>query len=188
MRNYLACSALLKMMIVAFDVHYLEDSCAAAAVLFSDYRDTEPTAAYTQLLPGAADYIPGEFHRRELPCLLTLLKQINEFPDEMVIDGYVMLGNRPGLGQHLFKSFDGKIPIVGVAKSKFKGSSGIEIFRGGSIHPLYVTSSGVDMQKASERIRTMHGVHRIPTLLKRVDILAREKAQRIAVADRMALT
>jgi len=44
-----------------------------------------------------------------------------------------------------------------------KGSSGIEIFRGGSIHPLYVTSAGMDPQKASERIRTMHGAHRIPT-------------------------
>jgi deoxyribonuclease V len=98
----------------------------------------------------------------------------------MVIDGYVMLGNRPGLGQHLFKSFDGKIPIVGVAKSKFKGSSGIEIFRGGSMHPLYVTSAGVDLQKASERIKTMHGAHRIPTLLKRVDFLAREKAKQIS--------
>ena len=168
------------MMIAAFDVHYLEDGGAAAAVLFSDYSDAEPTAAYTQFLPGAADYIPGEFYRRELPYILTLLKQINEAPDEMVVDGYVMLENRPGLGQHLFKSFDGKIPVVGVAKSKFKGSSGIEIFRGGSIHPLYVTSAGVNLQKASERIRTMHGAHRIPTLLKRVDILAREKAQKIA--------
>ncbi|MBN1843541.1 MAG: endonuclease V, partial [Deltaproteobacteria bacterium] len=59
-------------------------------------------------------------------------------------------------------------------------SSGTEIFRGGSIHPLYVTSAGVDLQKASEKIRTMHGAHRIPTLLKRVDLLAREKAQQIA--------
>jgi deoxyribonuclease V len=166
-------------MIAAFDVHYLEDGCAAAVVLFSDYSDAEPAVAYTQFLPGAADYIPGEFYRRELPCILALLKQINEAPYEMVVDGYVMLGNKPGLGQHLFKSFDGKIPVVGVAKSKFKGSSGTDIFRGGSIHPLYVTSAGVDLQKASERIRTMHGAHRIPTLLKRVDLLAREKAQQI---------
>lgn len=168
------------MIIAAFDVHYLADSCAAAAVLFSDYSDAEPTATYAQVLPGAADYISGEFYIRELPCILTLLKQIRKAPDEMVVDGYVMLGNRPGLGQHLFESFDGKIPVVGVAKSKFKGSSGAEIFRGGSKYPLYVTSAGVDLQKASERIRTMHGDHRIPTLLKRVDLLAREKALQIA--------
>jgi deoxyribonuclease V len=166
------------MMIAAFDVHYLENGYAsAAAVLFSDYRDAEPAAVYTQFLPGAADYIPGEFYRRELPCILTLLRQFNEVPDEMVIDGYVMLGDRPGLGQHLFNWFDGKIPVVGVAKSKFEGAGGIEVFRGGSMHPLYVTSAGVDLQKASERIRTMHGAHRIPMLLKRVDVLAREQAR-----------
>jgi deoxyribonuclease V len=166
------------MMIAAFDVYYLENGYAsAAAVLFSDYRDAEPSAVYTQLLPGTADYVPGEFYRRELPCILTLLAQFNEFPDEMVVDGYVMLGDRPGLGQHLFNWFDGKIPVVGVAKSKFEGAGGIEVFRGGSMHPLYVTSAGVNLQKASERIRTMHGAHRIPTLLKRVDVLAREQAR-----------
>ena len=167
----------LSMIIAAFDVHYLKDGCSAAAVLFSDYGDAEPTATYTQFLPGAADYIPGEFYRRELPCILTLLKQIKEAPNEMVVDGYVMLGNRPGLGQHLFESFDGQIPVVGVAKSKFRGSSGVKVFRGGSIHPLYVTSAGVDLKKASERIGSMHGAHRIPTLLRQVDFLAREKAQ-----------
>jgi deoxyribonuclease V len=169
------------MMIAAFDVHYLENGYAsAAAVLFSDYGDAEPAAEYTQLLPKTADYIPGEFYRCELPCILALIGQLNEVPDEMVVDGYVMLGNTPGLGQHLFISFDGKIPVVGVAKSKFEGAGGIEVFRGGSIHPLYVTSAGVDLQQASERIRTMHGAHRIPTLLKRVDALARERARQMA--------
>ncbi|MGD9082790.1 MAG: endonuclease V [Desulfobacterales bacterium] len=168
-------------MIAAFDVHYLENGYAsAAAVLFSDYRDAEPVAVYTQFLPVIADYIPGKFYRRELPCILTLLKQSNRAPDEMLVDGYVMLGNRPGLGQHLFNFFDGKIPIVGVAKSKFEGAGGAEVFRGRSINPLYVTSAGVNLHKASERIRTMHGAHRIPTLLKRVDVLAREQARQFA--------
>ena len=169
------------MIIAAFDVYYFENGRAsAAAVLFSDYSDTEPAAAYTQCLPGAADYIPGEFYRRELPCILALIQQINEALDEMIVDGYVRLGNKPGLGQHLYESFDGKIPVLGVAKSKFKGSSGAEVFRGGSIHPLYVTSAGVDLQEAAEKIRTMHGPYRIPTLLKRVDLLARETAQQDA--------
>lgn len=100
-------------------------------------------------------------------------------PDEMIIDGYVMLGNRPGLGQHLFNYFNGYIPVIGVAKSKFKGSTGTEIFRGGSTRPLYITSSGVNQQMASEKIRAMHGANRIPTLLKRVDSLARKKAYKL---------
>lgn len=166
-------------MIAAFDVHYLEVGCVAAAVFFTDYGDPAPAAEYTHFLPGAADYIPGEFYRRELPCILSLLEQIKKVPDEMIIDGYVMLGNRPGLGQHLFKSFDGKIPVVGVAKTKFKGACGTKIYRGGITQPLYITSAGVDLEKASERIKRMHGAHRIPTLLKRVDLLAREMAQQI---------
>jgi deoxyribonuclease V len=145
------------MMIAAFDVHYLEDGRAsAAAVLFSDYSDSEPETVYTKFLTaGAADYIPGELYRRELPCILTLLKQINKALDEMIVDGYVMLGNKPGLGQHLFESFDG-------------------------IRPLYLTSAGMEQKKASERIKMMHGAYRVPTLLKRVDLLARENVQQEA--------
>ena len=162
------------MILAAFDVHYLKDRRAsAAAVLFSDYSNTEPAAVYTQVLSGAADYIPGEFYRRELPGILALLKKFDQAPDEMVVDGYVMLGNRPGLGQRLFTAFNGKIPVIGVAKSKFKGSSGVEVFRGGSLCPLYVTAAGMDETTASEKIRRMHGAYRLPTLLKEVDRLAR---------------
>lgn len=164
------------MMIAAFDVQYFEDVCAsAAAVLFSDYRDAEPAAEYTRFLTSTAAYQPGEFYKRELPCILRLLAQVEETLDEVVIDGYVKLGNRPGLGQHLFDIFDGRIPVIGVAKTKFKGASGAWVLRGKSRQPLYVTAAGADLQEASERIRTMHGNYRIPTLLKRVDCLAREK-------------
>jgi len=164
-------------MIAAFDVYYLENGCAsAAAVLFSNYSDAEPTTVYTQFMSGAADYLPGEFYRRELPCILKLIEQINENLDELIIDGYVMLWEKPGLGQHLYNSLNGKIPVIGIAKSKFKGSKGVKVFRGNSKKPLYITSAGIDLQEACERIKTMHGDHRIPTLLKRVDLLAREKA------------
>ena len=113
----------------------------------------------------------------ELPCILSLLEQFEEVPDEMLIDGYVMLGDRPGLGQHLFESFSGKIPVIGVAKSKYRDSSAGEVFRGGSKRPLYVTSAGIGPQKASEKISLMRGAHNIPTLLKRADLLARGKTR-----------
>lgn len=163
-------------MIAAFDVNYLKDgSASAAAVIFRDYKDSKSVAEYVQCIPNIEDYIPGEFYKRELPCILSLIEQFNETLDEMIVDGYVMLGDRSGLGKHLFDSFVGKIPVIGVAKSKFKGSSGIKVYRGRSMRPLYVTSAGVDPNEASARIRTMHGANRVPTLLKRVDLLAREK-------------
>lgn len=166
-------------MIAAFDVHYLENGYAsAAAVVFSNYGNAEPIAVYTQFFRGAATYLPGEFYKRELPCILRLHEQIKESLDEMIVDGYVMLGNnRSGLGQHLYDSFNRKIPVIGVAKSKFKGSKGAEVFRGKSKKPLYVTSVGMDLQEAWEKIKTMHGNYRIPTLLRQVDLLAREKTK-----------
>lgn len=162
-------------MIAAFDVHYRPDgSASAAAVLFADYRSAEPFKELTCRLPNAAAYIPGEFYRRELPCILTLYDTFEEKPDEIVIDGYVMLGDRPGLGQYLFEAIGGGIPVIGVAKTRYGDTPGIEILRGGSVRPLYVTAAGIDPGAASERIRTMHGPHRLPTLLKRVDLLAKK--------------
>ena len=165
------------MQILAFDVHYVKDGCMAAAVLFTDYGAAEPKAEFTRVLSQTVDYIPGAFYRRELPCILALLDQIDKPPDEMVIDGYVTLGKRPGLGQHLYNSLGGRIPVIGVAKSRFKGSPAIETYRGGSRLPLYVTAAGMDPKTASKKIKSMHGAYRIPTLLKRVDRLARETAR-----------
>ena len=163
-------------MIAAFDVHYVEDERAfTAAVLFRNYRDAEPATEFVGLTDVTSDYIPGQFYRRELPCILALLEQFGEAPDEMLIDGYVMLGARPGLGQHLFESLSGNTPVIGVAKSKYRNAEPVEVFRGRSTRPLYVTAAGIDPQQAAERIRLMHGAHRLPTLLKRVDLLARGK-------------
>ncbi len=65
-------------MIAAFDVHYTEGAKAsAAAVIFNDYRDAAPVDAVTHLLHDVADYIPGEFFKRELPCLLKLTERIH---------------------------------------------------------------------------------------------------------------
>jgi deoxyribonuclease V len=164
------------MMIAAFDVQYFADGRASAgAVLFHKYTDSEPALEYVGLTDGVTHYIPGQFYRRELPCILRVLDQFNETPEEMLIDGYVVLGDRPGLGLHLFEFFAGKTRVIGVAKSKYRDSFGVEVFRGKSKRPLYVTSAGVDPHTAAEKIKVMHGPHRVPALLKRVDLLARGK-------------
>ncbi|WP_299948707.1 hypothetical protein [uncultured Microbulbifer sp.] len=93
-------------------------------------------------------------------------------PDIIVIDGYVVLGQelKPGLGMRLYEALDKKIPIIGVAKTAFKDSnSESEVFRGESKKPLYVTAVGIGDQIAKSYISSMHGKHRMPTLLKLVD-------------------
>ena len=89
----------------------------------------------------------------------------------MVIDGYVSLGGgRPGLGAHLHA--ESNLAVVGIAKSRFLGSDAIEVFRG-SKRALYVTAVGVPAAEAAEAVARMHGSHRLPTLVKRADSLAR---------------
>jgi deoxyribonuclease V len=161
-------------MIGAFDVHYSEDSRAsAAAVLFAGYSQAGPSAEYTHQLPRSFPYVPGELYKRELPSILALIARIREPLREAIVDGYVMLGDRPGLGQHLYLALRRRIPVIGVAKSPFGNARAVRVYRGRSERPLFVTSAGIDPQEAADRIEWMHGPHRIPTLLRRVDRLAR---------------
>ena len=47
------------------------------------------------------------------------------------------------------------------------------IYRGDSAKPLFVTAVGMTLEEAKAHIASMHGEHRIPTLLRRVDQLCR---------------
>ena len=67
-----------------------------------------------------------------------------------------------------------RIPVIGVAKNRYAGTKAEEVLRGKSRNPLFVTSAGISPVKAAGRIKHMHGEHRIPTLLKLADRLARQ--------------
>lgn len=166
-------------MILAVDVHYPARGAIAAGVLFGDWADAEPLATCISRFDHAEDYMPGAFYRRELPCLLGLLREHALTPACIVIDGHVMLGDdgRPGLGRHLFDALDGRIPVIGVAKTVFVGIwPETEVLRGESRRPLYVTCAGMPLEHAKASVRAMHGAHRLPTLLKTVDALCRQSA------------
>ena len=66
------------------------------------------------------------------------------------------------------------IVVVGVAKTGFEGAGPVaEVLRGTSVKPLYVSAVGIPLDDAVSGVRAMHGAHRIPTLVKRADSLAR---------------
>jgi deoxyribonuclease V len=69
-------------MIAALDVRYDEDALSgqAAAVIFERWDDAAPLAEYTAIFDGVAPYVPGQFFKRELPCLLAVLGKIDEPP------------------------------------------------------------------------------------------------------------
>ena len=97
----------------------------AACVIAAGWDASDPSGEFTHRDGPAADYQPGEFYKRELPLLLSVLGMLPRKPDVVVIDGYVWLGvdDRKGLGAHLFDALGQAIPVVGIAKTQFEGAS-----------------------------------------------------------------
>lgn len=163
-------------MILATDVYYDDVACSAraAAIAFATWGDAVPASEHVAVVTGVAPYEPGAFFKRELPCLLRVIEDSKVAPTLVVIDGYVDLApDHPGLGRHLYDALRREVAVVGVAKTFFRGSAAVEILRGISLSPLYVTAAGMDADLAAQQVQYMHGPHRIPTLLQRVDALSR---------------
>ena len=162
-------------MIAALDVHYRPDGSAKAVCLVFDRFDAPSSSeVFEAMLYHVEDYQPGEFYRRELPCLLEVLKLCDlESTTCLLIDGYVFLDDdgKPGLGWHLYQHFQGKIPVVGVAKTAFHNNQKWvrPVLRGNSRNPLYISSAGMDADIAAEHIRNMAGPYRMPDLLQMLD-------------------
>jgi deoxyribonuclease V len=164
-----------------FDAAYATDAAGVACVLADRWEADWAVATCVErfaLVPQP--YQPGELYRRELPLLLSLLRYLDPLPRILVIDGYVWLGDGvPGLGAHLFEAYGETIPVIGVAKSRFRGDTwSAQVLRGASHRPLHVTAAGVELHDAAAWIRGMHGTHRIPALLQEVDRLSRSALTR----------
>ncbi len=162
-------------MLLALDTDYGQQIARTGAVAFDTWR--APAASLEALASNTSfgAYQPGRFFERELPCLLPLIAELRAqiAIETIVIDGFVDLGpDRPGLGRHLFEALGGEIAIVGVAKTAFRGAIAVEVLRGVSVKPLFVTSTG-DLDAAAAAVRAMAGAYRVPDLLRRVDRLSR---------------
>lgn len=160
-------------LILAVDVQY-DDARATGRVgglWFADWADPIATHEAVVDVTDVAPYQPGHFYKRELPCIEAIMGHGPQ-PRLIVVDGYVDLGPaRPGLGRYLHDACG--LPVIGVAKTRFRSAAPAEVLRGASARPLYVTSAGLDVERAADAIGRMAGPHRMPDLLKRVDQLAR---------------
>lgn len=167
-------------MILAFDSYYFNNKAKTVCLAFDHWSDSVESAIYSELLEPIADYEPGAFYKRELPCILSLLKQIDlSKVSFIIIDGFVQLDDsgKLGLGGHLYEQLERKIPVIGVAKTNFATIETLKrpLLRGSSERPLYITAVGIDLDKATDHIRSMHGENRMPILLKKLDGLTKEK-------------
>ncbi|HKQ22289.1 MAG TPA: endonuclease V [Nitrososphaeraceae archaeon] len=160
---------------VCLDVDYRNDDASVAAIVFDDWESDSIVEQHTVLVNGVHPYVPGEFYKRELPCLLAILKKVQSPIDLIVVDSYVWLATGvSGMGHHLYEALNSKTPVIGCAKTHFGTDDlSIAITRGQSKTPLFITSVGVDDKLAAGYISKMHGVNRVPTLLKKVDQLCR---------------
>jgi deoxyribonuclease V len=159
----------------AVDVCYLgADGARAALVAAADPRFAALEWTVTAITPQmAAVYQPGQFWRRELPPLRAVCADVPGL-GLIVIDGYVDLdpGGRPGLGARVHAEFG--VPVIGVAKTFFRGAShAAQIRRGRSARPLYVTAAGISVPDAARLVADMAGTSRIPDALRLADRLAR---------------
>jgi exodeoxyribonuclease-5/deoxyribonuclease V len=166
-------------MILAFDSYYFDNKAKTVCVQFENWTDENPVQIYSEVLEDIAEYEPGAFYKRELPCILSLLQQINTASCEaIVVDGFVFLDDelKPGLGAHLYERLSRTIPVIGVAKTNFATlhREKISVLRGESEKPLFVTAIGFNPEEAAAKIASMHGEYRIPSLLKLLDSMTKE--------------
>lgn len=160
-------------MLLLTDVHYFESGGArAAGVLLRDWPDDTAAGEVVAPIEQVAPYVAGSFYRRELPCLLALLQRLEAPPRLVVVDGYVRLGPELGLGARLHEAI--ALPVVGVAKNPYPDSGATPVRRGTSETPLWVSAIGLPTATACAQVRAMAGPHRMPTMLTRVDRLARD--------------
>ena len=159
-------------LITCVDVDYRAGGAVAAGLWFRGWSAQSAVCEAVASFLMVAEYEPGAFYRRELPCLRGVLAR-GPGQDIVVVDGYVWLGSgRPGLAAHLHAAIGGV--VVGVAKTRyFPATDAIEVCRGKSRSPLFVSAIGISAEEAAIRVAEMYGPHRMPTLLKQVDALSR---------------
>ncbi len=166
-------------MILAFDTYYFDNKAKTVCLEFNEWNESKNFKVHTEIIDNVAEYIPGEFYKRELPCIISLLNKIDlKNIEAIIVDGFVYLDDdkKYGLGGHLYEKLNKEISIIGVAKTNFASIEKDKkaLFRGDSIKPLYITSIGIDLEEAFQKVENMAGEFRMPTLLKELDRLTKE--------------
>ena len=168
----------MKNLKLAIDTYYTEENAYTVGVFFSKWDDTEPLKIIKRITKPEYPYVPGEFYKRELPCIMDLLGVVSfDTLSTIIVDGFVRIEKNgemvSGLGEHLYDEVkDWGISVIGVAKSKFDGCENwsIPIIRKAGSKPLYVQGIGrYTDEMAASLIKGMAGPNKLPILLQRLD-------------------
>ena len=164
-------------MILIVDVYYKKDKACVCAIEIESFENERIKNRYISSCKDFNKYEPGKFYKRELPCILQILNRYKLNPKIVIIDGYVYLDGyrKKGLGGYLYDELNKDVKIIGVAKSRYYLiSDEFAIYRRNSKKPLYITSAGIEIEKAKNLIKNMRGDYRIPDLLKIADRCSKE--------------
>ncbi len=99
-------------MILAFDSYYFENKAKTVCLSFESWTEDKKFKVYSEIISDVEAYTSGEFYKRELPCILSLLKTLDYLKAEaIVVDGFVFLDDEEklGLGGYLYKELDSKL-------------------------------------------------------------------------------
>ena len=137
---------------------------------FRSWKDKRPLEFHSLIVEGAPPrYTGGNLQARELPMILVLMSLIDSDIDTIIIDGYVDLESKPGMGRILWERLSQQVPVVGIAKSPHLGAPHCLIHRHGTKKPLYISTAGIGQTDAALKVLSMAGNQRIPAILKKID-------------------
>lgn len=165
-------------MFVVIDADYDEKTRKGhvAGIVVQDLLSDKVEKVVTAIVENVEDYIPGQFYRRELKSVEAIINQLDKTQIEaIVIDGYADSGTEEhALGTFVYEEY--KIPVIGIGKNKYKRCilENLEVCRGDSQRPLFVSSKGMDNEKSKELVKNMFGEFRLPFLVKYADKMARD--------------
>ena len=166
-------------MVVIIDADYNEETREGhvAGIVAKDILAEKEEYVLTAIVTEVGDYIPGQFYKRELKSVEAIINQMKkEEIDLIVVDGYADSGTEEhALGTFVFEEYN--IPVIGIGKTRYGRCvlENLEVYRGKKAKsPLYVTSKGMDNEKAKKLVRQMAGDNRLPYFVKLADTKARD--------------
>ena len=92
---------------LAVDAYYTGNKAKVVGVLFENFSDEKPLKIISKVVGNVAPYESGSFYKRELPCIVSLLQDLDVRDISLiVIDGFVYLDNDGiyGLGGHFIRA------------------------------------------------------------------------------------
>src|SRR5262245_51848061 len=105
-------------MMACIDTYHNSRCSRTGIVLFANWTDSCAVREFVcERSDAPTDYLPGQFFRRELPCIVQAREAFDNAASILVIDGYVWLDRhgKKGLGAFVYDALGESISVIGVA-------------------------------------------------------------------------